>query len=46
MIPPRAHTVKDGKVRNIRPSEDLVVEFMNWHIDLISVLSKFQIKYR
>ena len=44
-LPPRAHIVKDAKVRNIRPSEDLVIEFINWHIDLISVLSKFQIKY-
>ena len=44
-LPPRSHSVKDAKVRNIRPSEDLVIEFINWHIDLISVLSKFQIKY-
>ena len=44
-LPPRAYIVKDAKVRNIRPSEDLVIEFINWHIDLISVLSKFQIKY-
>ena len=41
----RSHRVKDAKVRNIRPSEDLVIEFINWHIDLISALSKFQIKY-
>ena len=45
-LPPRAYILKDAKVRNIRPSEDLVIEFINWHIDLISVLSKFQIKYR
>jgi hypothetical protein len=45
-LPPRAHSVKDGKVRNIRPSEDLVIEFINWHIDLISVLTNFQKKYR
>ena len=45
-LPPRTHIAKDAKVRNIRPSEDLVIEFINWHIDLISVLSKFQIKYR
>jgi len=44
-IPPRNYTAKDAKVRNIRPSEDLVVEFMNWHIDLISVLSKFLKKH-
>ena len=44
-LPPRAHIVKDAKVRNIRPSEELVIEFINWHIDIISILSKFQIKY-
>ena len=44
-IPPRNYITKDAKVRNIRPSEDLVVEFMNWHIDLISVLSKFLKKH-
>ena len=44
-LPPRACIVKDAKVRNIRPSEDLVIQFINWHIDLIYVLSKFQIKY-
>jgi len=44
-LPPRALIVKDGKVRNIRPSKELVIEFINWHIDIISILSKFQIKY-
>ena len=44
-IPPRNYITKDAKVRNIRPSEDLVVEFMNWHVDLISVLSKFLKKH-
>jgi len=41
-LPPRAYIVKDEKVRNIRPSENLVIEFINWHIDLISILSKFK----
>ena len=45
-LSPRAYNVKDGKVRNIRPSEDLVIEFINWHIDLISALSKLQVKYK
>ena len=44
-IPPRNYITKDAKVRNIRPSEDLVIEFINWHIDIISILSKFQRKY-
>ena len=37
--------MKDSKIRNIRPSEDLVVEFMNWNIDLISTIAGFQKKY-
>jgi len=45
-LSPRAFRAKDGKVRNIRPSEDLVIEFINWHIDLISALSKLQVKYK
>ena len=36
---------KDSKIRNIRPSEELVVEFMNWNIDLISTISGFKKKY-
>jgi len=37
--------MKDSKIRNIRPSEDLVVEFMNWNIDLISTIAGFKKKY-
>jgi len=37
--------MKDSKIRNIRPSEALVVEFMNWNIDLICTISGFQKKY-
>ena len=37
--------MKDSKIRNIRPSEELVVEFINWNIDLISIISGFQKKY-
>ena len=37
--------MKDSKIRNIRPSEALVVEFMNWNIDLISTILGFQKKY-
>ena len=28
------YELKDLKIRNIRPSEDLIVEFLNWKIDL------------
>ena len=35
---------KDLKIRNIRPSEDLIIEFINWKIDLLSSLMKFKKK--
>ena len=37
--------MKDSKIRNIRPSEELVVEFMNWNIELISIITGFRNKY-
>ena len=45
-LAPRRCEMKDLKIRNIRPSEELVVEFMNWNIDLISTISGFQKKYQ
>ena len=45
-LSPRRCEMKDSKIRNIRPSEELVVEFMNWNIDLISTISGFQKKYQ
>ena len=36
----------DSKIRNIRPSEDLVIEFINWNIDLLSTFSNFSKKFR
>ena len=44
-LAPRKCKMKDSKIRNIRPSEDLVVEFMNWNIDLISTIVGFPKKY-
>ena len=44
-LSPRRCKMKDSKIRNIRPSEKLVVEFMNWNIDLISTIAGFQKKY-
>ena len=32
----------DLKIRNLRPSEDLIVEFINWKIELLSSLMKFE----
>ena len=45
-LAPRNIETKDSKIRNIRPSEELIVEFINWNIELISTISKFQKKYQ
>ena len=42
----RTRICTDAKIRNIRPSEDLVIEFINWNIDLISTFSNFLKKFR
>ena len=44
-LTPQNNMIKNLKIRNIRPSEDLVVDFMNWNIDLISIITKFKNKY-
>ena len=44
-LDPRAKKTTDTKIRNIRPSEDLVTEFINWNIDLIATAESFQKKY-
>ena len=44
-LAPQNNVIKNLKIRNIRPSEDLVVDFMNWNIDLISIITKFKNKY-
>jgi len=44
-LAPRNKKAHDSKIRNIRPSEDLTIEFINWNIDVISNFSKFQNKY-
>ena len=41
----RAKKTNDSKIRNIRPSEDLIVEFINWNIDIIATTVSFQKKY-
>ena len=45
-LAPRNIETKDSKIRNIRPPEELIVEFINWNIELISTISKFQKKYQ
>jgi len=43
-LSPRTVISTDKKIRNIRPSEELVVQFINWNIDLINNLANFQKK--
>ena len=38
----RAKTTKDLKIRNVRPSEEVIIEFINWKIDLLASLMKFK----
>ena len=43
---PRTKISTDAKIRNIRPSEELVIEFINWNIDLLSVFSNFSKRFK
>ena len=45
-LAPRNHNTKDLKITNIRPSEELVVDFINWNIEVVNAISKFQKKYQ
>ena len=38
----RACQSSDLKIRNVRPSEDLIIEFVNWKIELLSSVMKFK----
>ena len=38
-LSPRVSQVKDLKISNIRPSEELTADFINWSIDAIAMLS-------
>ena len=38
----RGQKSKDLKIRNIRPSEEVIIEFINWKIDLLCSLMKFK----
>ena len=43
-LPPRIKKSKDLKIRNIRPSEEIIVGFVNWKIDMLSSLKDFKKK--
>jgi hypothetical protein len=38
----RINKSKDLKIRNVRPSEDIIIEFVNWKIELLSSVMKFK----
>ena len=38
----RSKTTTDLKIRNVRPSEEVIIEFINWKIDLLSSLMSFK----
>ena len=44
-LAPRTKISTDAKIRNIRPSEELVIEFINWNIDLLSAVSNFSKRF-
>ena len=43
-LAPRIKKTQDSKIRNIRPSEDIIVGFVNWKIDLLSSISELEKK--
>ena len=45
-LSPRFIKSTDSKIRNIRPSEDLVIKFINWNIDMVSSIANFIKKYQ
>jgi len=45
-LPARIIKKNDLKIRNIRPSEDLTVEFINGNIDMVSSFIKFLTKQK
>ena len=45
-LAPRTKISTDAKIRNLRPSEELVIEFINWNIDLLSAFSNFSKRFK
>mgnify|MGYP006110521391 CR=1 FL=1 len=45
-LEPRIQKTKDLKIRNIRPSEDIIIGFINWKIDMLASLTEFKKKYK
>ena len=45
-LSPRIKEKHDLKIRNIRPSENITVEFINWNIDIVASLEHFTKQYK
>jgi len=45
-LEPRIKKAKDLKIRNIRPSEEITIEFINWNIDIFASLTNFFKRYK
>ena len=44
LLAPDGTTGKDGKIKNIRPSENLIIDFLNLSIEIMSRLEKNKFK--
>ena len=44
LLSPDGSKSKDGKIKNIRPSEELVTDFLNLSIEIISYINKKKLK--
>ena len=40
LLPPDGAAGSDAKVKNIRPSEELITDFLNFSLDIISYIDK------
>ena len=39
-LKPDGEAGTDAKIKNIRPSEELVIDFLNWNINIFSLINK------
>jgi len=40
LLPPDGNAGKDAKVKNVRPSEELIIDFLNLSLDILSYIDK------
>ena len=46
LSPMSKKSINDKKIKNIRPSEEIVIAFLNWNIDRISTVAAMMKKYK